>query len=233
MVALEQKRKRRMDDKELQVPAQSSGDVAHSVVKSGLSAIPVLGGAAVELFQNVVQPPLEKRRSEWMAQVGEKLQELEDKGLDLETLQENEQFISAAMYASQLALRTHKKEKLEALRNAVVNIATGQAPEEAMQHIFLNFVDTLTELHVKILKLFQAPTPPPGMSMGGLNNVLEHNMPEMRGRQELYNQLWKDLYSRGLVNTDGLNVTMSGNELGQKRSTGLGDSFLSFISEPE
>jgi len=79
-----------MDDKELQIPAKSSGGVAHSVAKSGLAAIPVLGGAAVELFQNVVQPPLEKRRSEWMAQVGEKLQELEDKGLDLETLQENE-----------------------------------------------------------------------------------------------------------------------------------------------
>ena len=57
-----------------------------------------------------------------------------------------------------------------------MNIATGQATEEAMQHLFLNFVDTLTELHIRILMLFQAPTPPPNMSMSGLSSVLEHNM---------------------------------------------------------
>ena len=168
-----------------------------------------------------------------MASVGEKLQKLENNGLELETLQENQQFISAAMYASQLALRTHKQEKLEALRNAVINIALGQAPEEAIQNIFLNFVDTLTELHIQILKLFQAPTPPPGMSMGGLGNVIEHNMPNLRGQKDLYNQIWKDLYSRGLVSTEGINATMSGQGLGQKRSTNFGDSFLSFISESE
>lgn len=222
-----------MDKEKLEVLTQSKGDVAHSIAKAGLSAIPVVGGAAVELFQNVVQPPLEKRRAAWMAQVGAKLQELEQKGLNLETLQENEQFISAAMYASQLALRTHKEEKLAALRNAVANIATGQAPEEAMQHLFLNFVDTLTELHIQILKLFQAPIPPSNMSMGGLSSVLEYNMPEMRGRRDLYDQLWKDLYTRGLVNTDGMHTTMTGNGLGQKRTTALGDAFLGFISEPE
>lgn len=222
-----------MDKEKLDVPEQSKGDVVHSIARAGLSAIPVVGGAAVELFQNVVQPPLEKRRAAWMAQVGAKLQELERKGLNLETLQENEQFISVAMYASQLALRTHKKAKLAALRNAIANIATGQAPEEAMQHLFLNFVDTLTELHMQILKLFQAPIPPTSMSMGGLSHVLEHNMPGMRGRRDLYDQLWKDLYTRGLVNTDGMHTTMTGSGLAQKRTTALGDAFLGFISEPE
>lgn len=222
-----------MDKEKLEVPSQSKGDIAHSVVKAGLSTIPVLGGASVELFQNVVQPPLEKRRAEWMYKVGEKLQELEEKGFNLEELHENEQFISATMYASQLALRTHQEEKLAALRNAIMNIATGQAPEETMQHLFLNFVDTLTELHIQILKLFQAPTPPPNMGTGGLSSVLEHNMPNLRGRRDLYDQLWKDLYSRGLVNTDVMHTTMSGDGLVQKRVTSLGDAFLAFISEPE
>lgn len=168
-----------------------------------------------------------------MADVGEKLQELEGKGLNLEDLRENEQFISAVMYASQLALRTHKHEKLKALRSAVTNVARGQAPEETWQHIFLNFIDSLTELHIQILRVFQSPTPPPSLSMGGLSNVLEHNMPELRGRDALYQQLWRDLYSRGLVNTDGLNTTMSGSGLGQKRTTGLGDAFLTFITESD
>ena len=42
-----------------------------------------------------------------MADVGEKLLELESNGLKLEHLQNNEQFISAVMLASQAALRTH------------------------------------------------------------------------------------------------------------------------------
>jgi len=33
------------------------------------------------------------------------------------------------------------------------------------------------------------------MSSGGLGSVLEHNMPEMRGRRDLYDQFWKDLFS--------------------------------------
>lgn len=210
---------------------QSAGDAAHALVKAGLSAIPVVGGSAVELFQYVVQPPLEKRREAWMAQVGEKLQDLEAQGLKLADLQANEEFISAVMHASQAALRTHQAAKLDALRNAVVNIAQGQAPEEAVQHLFLDFVDSLTELHLRILRVFQAPSPPPNMSMGGLSNVLEHQIPELRGRRDLYDQFWKDLYSRGLVNTDGLHVTMTGNGLAQKRTTGLGDEFLTFISE--
>ena len=222
-----------MPDDKLQAPKRTKGDVAHTIAKAGLSAIPIVGGPAVELFQNVIQPPLEKRRSEWMVQVGEKLQELEAAGLKLEDLQTNDEFVSAVMHASQIALRTHQTAKLDALRNAILNIMKGQAPEEALQNVFLNLVDSFTELHLRILKVFQAPSTQPNMSMGGLSSVLEHNIPELRGRRELYDQLWKDLYTRGLVNTDGLHVTMTGHGLGQKRTTGIGDAFLKFIEEPK
>lgn len=213
----------------LKPPKATGGDIAHAVVRAGLSAIPIGGGAAVELFQGVIQPPLEMRRQKWMVDVGEKLLELERNGLKLEDLQSNEQFISAVMHASQAALRTHQATKLEALRNAVINVAKGQAPEETLQHLLLNFVDSFTEQHLRILKVFQCPTPIPNMSMGGLSSVLEHNIPELRQHRELYIQLWKDLYSRGLLNTEGLNVTMSESVLLAKRTTELGDALLKFI----
>ena len=222
-----------MADDKLKVPAQSKGDAAHAIAKAGLSAIPVVGGPAVELFQYIIQPPLEKRRGEWMAQVGEKLQELEANGLKLDELQNNEEFVSAVMHALQIALRTHQVAKLDALRNAIMNVAKGQAPDEALQNVFLNLIDSFTELHLRILKVFQAPSPPPSMSTGGLGSVLEHNIPELRSNRELYDQLWKDLYSRGLVNTDHLRETMTRHGLGQKRTTGIGDAFLKFIEEPK
>lgn len=214
-------------------PSTSKGDVAHSLTKAGLSVIPIAGGPAVELFQLMVQPPLERRRNEWMQAVGEKLQELESEGLKLEDLQQNEQFVTAVMHATQAAMRTHVASKREALRNAILNVATGQAPEETVQHLLLEFVDTLTEMHLRIVNVFHAPSPPPGISIGGLSNVLEHNIPDLRNRREIYDQLWKDLYVRGLVNTEQLHTTISGSGLAQRKTTALGEALLKFISEPQ
>lgn len=221
-----------MAEDDLEPPEATKGDVAHAIAKAGLSIIPGVGGPAVELFQYLVQPPLERRRAEWMRSVGEKLQELDAKGVDIEKLGQNEEFISAVMHASQIALRTHQNEKRDALRNAVFNVAAGQSPGEALEQMFFEWIDSLSVLHIQILKLFQHPTPPPNMSMGGLGSVLEHNMPKLRGHGHIYNQVWKDLYFRGLVNTEGMNVTMSGSGLSSKRTTEIGDAFLRFVSEP-
>jgi len=221
-----------MTTDKLEPPKMTKGDAAYAITKAGLSVIPVVSGPAVELFQHLVLPPLERRRGEWMAAVGEKLNELENRGVDIKALGQNDEFVSAVMHASQIALRTHLEEKLEALRNAVFNVASGQLPGEALQHMFFEWIDSLSVLHLQLLKLFQSPTPPPGMSMGGLSNVLEHNMPHLKGCNHIYNQLWKDLYSRGLVNTEGMNTTMSVQGLAAKRTTEIGDAFLQFISEP-
>lgn len=220
-----------MDRDMHKIPEKTMDDAAHAVVRACLSAIPVLGGASAELFQQLIQPPLDKRRQEWIHSVGERLAKLEHSGITLEALQSNEQFISAVMHASNMALRTHKESKIEALQNAILNVAKGQAPDETVQYLFFGLLDSLTEMHIRILKLFQAPTPPPSMSMGGLIDVLEYNIHDLGGRQDLSFQLWKDLHSRGLVNTEGLGGTISGRGLSEKRTTGFGDEFIEFISE--
>ncbi|MBX9916912.1 MAG: hypothetical protein E6Q59_03265 [Nitrosomonas sp.] len=222
----------RIGDSISELPAKSKGDVAHALAKAGLSLIPIAGGSAVELFQLLVQPPLEKRREEWMQAVGERLQQLEEHGLKLEDLQTNEQFVSAVMYVTQAAMRTHVVAKREALCNAILNVAVGQAPDETVQYLLLSFIDDLTEMHLRILKVFHQPTVPQGISMGGLSTVLEQAIPDLRNRRDVYDQLWKDLYARGLVNTEGLHFTMSGSGLASRRTTGLGEALLQFISAP-
>lgn len=213
------------------VPKPSKGDVAHALTKAGLSVIPVVGGPAVELFQLLVQPPLERRRAAWMEQVGKKLLELEENGLDLSKLQENNQFITAVMQASSSAIRTHQQAKLDALKNAIIHIAIGEAPEETFQHLLLGFIDEFSEMHFRILAFSHAPVAPIGMSMGSLSHVLEDNIPSLRGQTTLYNQLWKDLYVRGLVNTEGLNTAMSGSGLSQSRTSPIGVTLLNFIAD--
>lgn len=207
--------------------------MAHVSAKARLSAIPIVGGTGAELFQHVVQPPLEKRRLKWMVAVGERLHELEKEGLKLADLQENEQFVSAVMHASQIVLRTHQEAKLDALRNAVLNVAVGQAPEEALQHLFLTLVDSFTELHLQILAFFQAPPSSGGTYLGALANVLEQGIPALHGCRAIYDQFGAGPYPRGLVNTEKLHVTMTGQGLAAKRTTELGDEFLQFISESD
>lgn len=214
-------------------PKATKLDYAHALAKAGLSALPVVGGPAVELFQVLVQPPIERRRTEWMQRVGERLQGLEQQGLKLEDLQTNDQFITAVLQATTVAVRTHQEQKLLALRNAVLNIACGAGPEETIQHLLLSFIDDFSAMHLRVLAFARLPAPPPGMPMGALGHVLENNIPELKGSETLYTQLWKDLYVRGLVNTESLNVTMSANGLSQSRTSPLGESLLNLITRDE
>ena len=48
------------------------------------------------------------------------------------------------MRASEMAMRTHQREKIEALGNAIVNSQLKGAPEETIQQIFWNDVDDST-----------------------------------------------------------------------------------------
>lgn len=217
----------------LKPPKATKGDAAHAILKAGLSIIPVIGGPAVELFQAVVQPPLERRRGKWMQTVGDKLQELEDNhGINLEDLGQNEEFVSAVMHATTIAIRTHREEKRDALRNAVMNVAVGQSPEEALQHMFLEWIDSFSVLHLQVLRAAHNPVPPQGLSSAGLIDVLENSLPDIRQKRDVYEQIWKDLYSRSLVDIERMNGAMSGSGLAQRRTSAIGRQFLAFISAP-
>ena len=52
-----------MDEQEM--PRKSAGDVAHALVKAGISAVPIAGAPAAEIFALIVTPPYERRRDEW------------------------------------------------------------------------------------------------------------------------------------------------------------------------
>ena len=229
------------DDHGHKPPKSSSGDVVHAIAKAGLSSVPLVGSAASELFALIVTPPLEKRRQKWMEEIGQALQQLESKrGVRLEDLQNDDTFIDTVMSASQAAIRTSREEKREALRNAVINAALPGSPDDSTQQTFVALVDQFTEWHLRLLKLFEDPrgwakrhhVTFPSLMAGSPANILEAAYPDLRGKQEFYGQIWKDLHQRGLVNTDSLGGLMSGEGAVAKRTNALGDQFLRFIADP-
>jgi len=100
-----------------------------------------------------------KRRDEWRQEVTDAIRELQERfeGFDPRKLAENQMFVTAVAEASIIAIRNHSREKREALRNAIQNSALPGAPDEELQLLFLGLVDTLTPMHLRLLKLFSEP----------------------------------------------------------------------------
>lgn len=221
--------------------AMSVGDYAHAGVRAGLSTAPFLGGPLAEFFSMIITPPLEKRRTDWLIDIFTRLKQLEEKveGFKIENLAENEIFISTLLYATQVAMRTHLREKLDALKNAVINSAVKLPIDENLQLIFLNLVDRYTPWHLIILHFLDDPRKYgvrnnisyPSWSMGGTSAVLESAMPELKGKRDFYDQIVKELYSNGLLNSDTfLHTTMTDQGMFASRTTAMGKQFLGFIS---
>jgi hypothetical protein len=51
-------------------------------------------------------------------------------------------------------------------------------------------------------------------------------------QRELYDQIAKELFDRGLLNTNGVHGMMSGHGVYAERCTDLGRQFIAFISDP-
>ena len=224
------------------VPTSTPADRLYALVKAGIGSIPGVGAAATEIFTGVIAPPLEKRRVEWMNDVAEHLKELEERGkLKFEDLQDNESFITTVMHASQAAIRDHQSEKREALRNAVLNAALPNAPEESLQQHFINQIDTFTVWHIRLLDLFKDPsawfekngvTPPNFPLSSSLEQLITSAWPELKNQYEFLNVIVEELEAKGLYVGGSLRTMMSSQGAFDKKTTEMGDSFLEFIKTP-
>ena len=222
-----------MENNRLSPPKAGVGDRTHRGVKAAIAAIPYLGGPAAEFFDEIVKPPLTKRLEEWRETVAEGVTKLEAKveGFSIGSLKENPSFISAVMHATQVAIRAHQNEKREALRNAVLNVASGNEADEDLVLMFLNFIDTFTPPHLRLLTAFK-----------NSSSVPVSNFPAIQEDRSMFDQIVKDLYDRGLIGMpvhlvargpqDLYEVNKGRLEFAQGRITSLGKRFIKFISSP-
>jgi len=92
-----------------------------------------------------------KRQTELTVNV---VAELEALKIDVQKLiAENEHFATVFTMAIREAVATHEQEKLEALRNAVVNTATKLDLSQEKELLYLNTLSRLTASHLRILRM--------------------------------------------------------------------------------
>ncbi len=223
-------------------PEKTTEDTAHAIVKGIVSAIPTAGGPLSVLLETVFASPIERRREKWFTQLAEVISELEQQVADntLEKLSQNELFITVALQATQIALRNHQDEKLSALKGAVLHAGFPEGPDAQLQLMFLQFVDEFTPLHLAILALLNDPVrwmeghqiPYPSWNMGGVSTVIKHCFPTLSGRSEIYEQIVRDLQTRGLLQQGQfLNGAMTGSGMVASRTTEIGRAFIAYTSE--
>lgn len=216
-----------MDDK---LPRErSTGDWMHAISKGVVSAVPLAGGAAGEIFGLLVAAPASKRRDEWIQALAERLQALEKKIPDLfQALPSNDDFVTAALHATQIAMRTHQNEKIEALRNAVLNVAIGSAPNVDHQLMFLLWVDAFTPSHLAFLEICRSSCVPEQRA------AVRVRLSQDRAFTD---SVVNDLSTRGLL-VDPRPYIARNRESSfplvsmDWRLTALGHEFLAFIVEP-
>lgn len=204
--------------------------------KTIVSAIPFVNSFLVALYENIKSNELEKRLNEWGNLIEYRLSKLE---MQIEDLSKKESFVTTLIQATNSAMKTTKEEKRLCLANAVANSATVSI-DESILIIYLNLIDRYTEWHLKILAFLDNPKKYYSKENGpicyvttSISQILNKVYPEIMKNKSLIDLIVKDLYSDSLINNDSIYTMMTASGVLESRTTDLGKSFISFITDNE
>lgn len=190
--------------------AGQAGTSVVGLLATAAVGMPFLGGLFGAAYSKILVPPLTKRTQEWMKIIYEGLLDLEMdiEGFTLESLSKKPLFTTTFLHCYTIALRTHHEEKLEALRNVVINAAKPTNVEDDVLLVFTNFIDTFTRWHIKILEYLENvdqvsdfKTTGRAFSSHALDSILD-NFSELKEDGTFTAQVIKDLQDHGLIKSD-------------------------------
>ena len=217
---------------------KTKGDYLHKVVEVGLNSLP-FGSILAAIFDEAIQPPLEKRRQEWFKSIDQRLRRLEEDDIDISGLINNNLFIDMLLEASAIAIKSSEQEKLLALQNAVINTALNESIADTSKRIFVQKIDQFTVWHLKLLQLMSDPRlelkrqgkKPNSYIAGSISQVVFQAFPFFEGNKELLDIIWNDLYSSGFVTTSSVASSGSSSGMYNSRTTEFGEKFLHFVKD--
>jgi hypothetical protein len=221
---------------EIKVPKHTAMDIAHRVVRAGLSlglsTVP-FGSLVLELYDYFIKPPLARRQEEFIHRLAVGLERLEKHSVDIESLSNNQNFITIVTQAMVISLRNHQKEKLDALQNAILNAATLDDSDVDLELIFLNYIDIFTPSHLEMLDYLDKNE----FDLKGgayakyvtpdIYKALSSVKPKYAD-SHFFNVIFRDLESRELIYPMTRNV--SEERYLATITTNLGKSFLEYIT---
>jgi hypothetical protein len=214
-------------------------DRGRDATDAAIAAVPFVGGSLQILFDDVLQPSLEKRRQAWFRKLGEVVDELSRRFDDFNPahLDGNENFVSAVMQASRIAMTTHRDDKLAILKDCLINLVVPGAPSDLTVSRFLRFVDLFEPEHFLVLRYATSPEQwyadkqiPRGTNyVGAPSTILGSARLPVAGLQ--LQLVLRDLDREGLANTASLNTMMTEQGMWQSFATDLGVQLVAFATQ--
>jgi hypothetical protein len=98
------------------------------------------------------------------------------------------------LQATSIALRNHQEEKLEALKNVVVNSVLPSSVDDDLKLMFIDLVDELKVLHLRLLRMLYEPERSSNEETAFLNKLENH--------KHLYCYLPKQLIAHNLISLE-------------------------------
>ena len=217
--------------------------ISHPTAKDfGVALAKIALAPASELIDLVITTPMSKRKDAFISDLAVRVKNMESKatGFTIESLKDNELFQTIIINAIRAAIATHQQEKIQALKNAVLNAALKPNINENVQMMFINYIDRLTPLHLIILKFLQYPKEyceKHKIEIKGTGSsvfsVLNMAIKDVEGH--VIEQIVKDLFTYGFINVDIQNykMTVTIQAVLNSHTTPFGNQFLTYITEPE
>ncbi len=221
-----------------QIQSISAGEHVYNIFKATLTSLPV-GASIASLLTDYIPDSKFKRIDKFARQVADDLKRLNDK-IDSEYIMKDE-FAYMFEQSFRGAAQNYQKEKIEAFRAILLNSAIRQDVIQEEKEFFLSLVNTLSVLHIRILKFLANPEGyiqeqgiEPSSIRGGFTDIFKTLMPELN--ISIIESAFGDLFQLGLINTDkSVFQTMtsaSGLRLVGDRAGELGRIFIDFCQSP-
>jgi len=226
-------------DDEFAPPQRSrSGQVAGKAAEAVVAAIPVVGGPLAVVVATLFGVSYDRRLAAWREEVFDRIRALEDRGVSVQDLADNDAFLDALAQATRTAEAQSNEEKRRYLADALFNVGAGTAVAPDKQAVYLRYVEDLTISHLRMLAFLTDPPgflaerdiPWPNIAAGGLGNVVQAGLPELYADQPLLETVVSDLQRFGLADSPGLNTVMTDSGLRAPRGTNKGREFMRFIT---
>ncbi len=213
-------------------------DTILNVTKAGFATFPFTGGIA-SLITDYIPSAKQKRIEDFMNSVIIDLQNV-SKSINANSLKTDLIAFTLEKCLRGVAENPYK-EKIEAFRGILVNSLIGNENLAEEKEYFINLVNNLAVIHLKILRFMnnsedylRASKIPKQKLQVGFKKLFSIAIPEIS--IEIIISAFEDLYRQGLINTDSeiFNKTIKGNSLDLLNNsvTSFGKRFIQFCIVP-
>ncbi len=224
--------------KALQKEGRGFAEHILNILKAGLSAAP-FAGAIASLMSDYIPSSRARRLEEFALSVADDLDRLRNQVREEYILTDDFAFMFEKCFRG--AAENPQREKVEAFRGILLNAAIRTDLAEEEKEYFLNLVNSLSVLHIRILKFMASPERylkesniSPTQIQGGFSQFFPVAIPGVQ--VQVLKSAFGELFRYGLINTDqSIFDTMTagqGLHLLGGRVTDLGKRFIGFCMVP-